>query len=85
MRLTKDEQKYIKAMFGSTCKSIKDLPVTEIGLFLDNREQEPKEVWPLDHSISEKFLTFHGLPIKTSYKQYDARYVKKLEKWALAS
>lgn len=78
--LTKDEQTYIEQMFEHKCRYIADLPVGEIALFLENREMESKKKWPLDHSIAEKFLRFHGLPLKTTLKEYERRHLKRLER-----
>ena len=77
---TKAEQDYIRLMFRRTVRAIADLGVGEVILFLDNREQEPKKVWPLDHSIAEKFLRFHGLPVNTTLKDYDKKYLPKLQR-----
>ena len=79
-KLTKAEQKYIKDMFGGVCKTIADLFVGEIDLFLENREMEGKKVWPLDHSITEKFMAYHGVPVDVSYKMFYHRYFKKLQR-----
>jgi len=67
--LTPAEVKYIKSMYSEESKSrlknlknISQLPLGWVALFMENREDQPKEVWPLDHSISEKYLACHGLP-----------------------
>ena len=83
--LTKAEKKYIVDMYVDTIpnikdiKDIKDMPLGCAGLFLENREDDPAKKWFLDHSISEKYLTAHGLPINMTYDQW-MTWLKKKEK-----
>ena len=83
--LTKSEKKYIVAMYEEVLpnitkiKDIKDMPVGCAALFMENREEEPKEVWPDDHSISEKHLTAYGLSLNMTYKQWMV-WARKQEK-----
>lgn len=77
-RLTGSERKYLTAMFEEVMpkiKSIRDisqLPLGMVGLFMENREEETKKVWPDDHSISEKYLAYHKLPKDMTYAQWSA-------------
>lgn len=76
--LTNKEIKYIKAMFIeddqsgklNDIKDIKQLPLSWIGLFMDNREQDSRENCKLDYNISEKYLAAHGLPDNMTYAQW---------------
>jgi hypothetical protein len=71
--LTPSEIKYIKQMYDGEPKGIKDisqLPLGWVALFIENREEEPKEVWPDDHSITEKYLAFHNLPADMTFAQW---------------
>jgi len=78
--LTESEAKYIVAMFKDDTpeikgiKKISELPIPWVGMFMENREQEPKTIWPDDHTICEKYLTFHKLPLTMTYKEW--------KKWA---
>jgi len=83
MKLTKSEAKYICDMFPDDIKKIshiKELPLGWVSLFMENREEEPKEVWPADHSICEKYLTYHKLPLNMTHKQWDKWLAKQRKK-----
>lgn len=75
-RLTKSERDYIRAMFQeepASVKNITDISQMKLGavaLFMENREEQPKKVWPADHSISEKYLAYHKLPKDMTFAQW---------------
>jgi hypothetical protein len=70
--LTKAEAAYIVAMFKEETpaikgiKDIRQLPLGWVGLFLENYSLERKN--NADKSISEKCLSFHKLPLDTTFK-----------------
>jgi len=76
--LTKAEAKYLHQMFEhetpsiKKVKDIKQLPLDWAGFFMENRALESKKVWPLNHSLAEKYLSAHGLPLKTTHAQWEA-------------
>ncbi len=76
-KLTRSERQYIHAMFSpdfpetANIKDISEMPLGSVALFMENREEQPKPVYPGDHSISEKYLTFHKLPLTMTYKQWE--------------
>lgn len=80
---TSSEKRYIYALFGKPlgrpCKFPSDLRPDNIICFLSNREDGPKADYKLDHTISEKFLRFYRLPIKTSRKTFESCYLRRLE------
>jgi hypothetical protein len=76
-KLTKSERDYIVAMYQEDSPEIKgitdisQLPLCWVALFMENRELAVKKVWPNDHSISEKYLSYHQLPLNMSFKDWD--------------
>lgn len=84
IRFNKSEQRYLKTQFRRIHRTTADLHPGDVIQFLENRQIEDRLTAPEDHSISEKFLRAHGIPVDITKSRYESRHLDRLERIELA-